>query len=285
MTEIAVTHSVSREELDPSAVLREAWRLYKRLFTRSVLMGAIVFSAVQLVRQLALAEKSALLVLVWLLLVFVGSAILQGGFVEIVRGLHVNGDDEISVAAAFQRTGGKLVKLLCLSVFIGLGVGLASILFVIPGLVLWTRWAIAVPVAMLEEGSARDALRRSRAIIDGNGWNVFKVLLACGVVNFLIILPFTLIGDRLGPIGVWVAASAAWALAAPFTAHALIVVYYALLTPGRPVVLDPGKRWESVWTAQDETEPAQRSKSDSKLESIDEEYMRKYEERAKQWGD
>jgi hypothetical protein len=31
---------------------------------------------------------------------------------------------------------------------------------------------------MLEEGNARDALRRSREIAACNGWNVFKVLLA-----------------------------------------------------------------------------------------------------------
>ena len=36
MGEFAVTRAVQRVELDASAVLGEAWRLYKRLFARSV---------------------------------------------------------------------------------------------------------------------------------------------------------------------------------------------------------------------------------------------------------
>jgi hypothetical protein len=40
------------------------------------------------------------------------------------------------------------------------------------------------------------------------------------------------------------------ALTAPYAAHALIVVYYALVQPGRPIVLEPGQRWQSVWEEQ-----------------------------------
>ena len=80
------------------------------------------------------------------------------------------------------------------------------------------------------------------------------------------------------------------ALAAPFTAHACIVVYYALLTPGRPVALEPGNRWESVWTAQDDVAaPAQPpatqpSTADPRAETYEQEQMRKFEERERQWG-
>ena len=37
---------------------------------------------------------------------------------------------------------------------------------------------------------------------------------------------------------------------APYAAHALTVVYYGLVQPGRPVVLPPGQRWQSVWQEQ-----------------------------------
>jgi hypothetical protein len=35
-------------------------------------------------------------------------------------------------------------------------------------------------------------------------------------------------------------------------AHALTVAYYTLVDPGRPVVLERGQRWQSIWDDEDE---------------------------------
>ena len=284
MTEYAVTKRVSRVELDPNAVLSEAWKLYKRLFGRSVLMGAIVFGVIELLSTLAASARHGLaLGLATIFLAVLGIALLQGGLVEIVRALHTDGDADLSVADALRRASGRWWKLVRVSRLVGIGVTLGMVALIVPGLVLLTRWAVAVPVAMLEEGSARDALRRSRSIVDGNGWNVFKVLFACGFLSVLARLPFVFVGAKAGPFGTWVALTVAASLAAPFTAHALTVVYYSLLEPDRPVALEPDQRWESVWhaQAQDETAPAI---EEPRVETLDEEYMRKFEEREKQWG-
>jgi hypothetical protein len=200
----------------------------------------------------------------------------QGGLVEIVRGLHEDGDDDASVFAALGRASGRVMKLVCVSILFGLGVGFASILLLIPGLIVATRWAVAVPAAMLEEGNARGALGRSRAIVAGNGWNVFKVLFAVGMLNVIVLLPLTLVAHGSGPFGIWVATTIGSALTAPYAAHALTVVYYALVQPGRPVVLDPGRRWESVWTAE-AGEP-------EKPASAWDEYERQFDEREQRWS-
>jgi len=81
----------------------------------------------------------------------------------------VDGDDEVSVLELFQRASGRVWKLVWVSILYGVGVALGSMLFLVPGIVLATRWAVAVPVAMLEDGSASSALRRSRQILAGNG--------------------------------------------------------------------------------------------------------------------
>ena len=278
--EIAVSNPVTGIKLSASAVLSEAWRLYKRLFARSVLMGAIVFGIVQLLDALAVAEHNVLLLnLVTVLLTMTGLALLQGGLVEIVRGLHVDGNDRVSVAQAFRRASSKLSKLIRVAVYTGLGVGLGTLLFVVPGQVLWTRWAVGVPVAMLEDGSPSDALRRSNAIVKGNGWNVFTVLFLCGVLEIPIALPLLLVATHTGPFGRWIALTLAFALTAPFLAHALIVVYYALVEPGRPVVLAAGSQWQSVWDVQAELE---RPTTAPKTEVIEDDYARKFDKRAKQ---
>ena len=273
----AVTRTDERTELDANAVLKQAWLLYKRLFTRSVLLGAAVFGATHFLQALASSGRAGIGVTVLALVLSVaGLALVQGGLVEIVRGLHEDGDDDASVFEALGRASGRVMKLVCVSILFGLGVGLASLLLVIPGLIVAVRWAVAVPAAMLEEGNARDALRRSRALVSGNGWNVFKVLFAVGVLNFIVLIPLTLVAHGSGPFGVWVATTVGSALTAPYAAHALTVVYYALVQPGRPVVLEPGRRWESVWTAE--------SGEPDKPASVWEEYERQFEEREQRWS-
>ena len=252
MADFAVTRTVQRLELDANAVLKEAWRLYKRLFTRSLIMGAVVFGLLNIVNELVRSGQAGVRVgLVSIVVTIAGTALLQGGLVEIVRGLHVDGDDEATAFDALERASGRLGKLVAVSVLVGLGVGLGVLLLVIPGLVLATRWAVAVPVAMLEKGTARGAMKRSRAIVAGNGWNVFKVLFAVGLLTGIVSLPFTLIGLHQGPFGWWIAATLGSVLTAPFTAHALTVVYYALVQPERPVVLEPRQQWPSIWDDED----------------------------------
>ena len=285
MTDYALSQPVQRLELDRSAVLTQTWALYKRLFVRSVLMSVVIFGGLQLVDSLVRASNNRLLLgLLYILLMVFGIALLQGALVEIVRDLHVDGDAEVSVLDLFRRASGRVWKLVLVSLMYGLAVGLGSILFVVPGIILAVRWAVVVPVAMLEDGSAGSALRRSRQILAGNGWNVFKILFVCGVLNALVVIPVTLVAARSGPLLQWIAAVLVTALAAPYYAHALTVIYYTLLEPGRPVALEPGRRWESVWTAQDDVEHASTQAAESRTETLEEEYARKYDERAKQWG-
>jgi hypothetical protein len=41
-------------------------------------------------------------------------------------------------------------------------------------------------------------------------------------------------------------------LTAPYAAHALTVVYYTLVQPEQPVVLEPRRRRQSVWAEGDD---------------------------------
>ncbi|HSS80759.1 MAG TPA: hypothetical protein VLK24_06140 [Gaiellaceae bacterium] len=247
MSEVAVRRSVRPVQLDANAVLKQTWSLYKRLFGRSVLLGALVLGAMHLVEALATTRRSQAGLLLALVLSVAGIALLQGGLVEIVRGLHHDGDAETSIGDVLAQSATRLGKLVCVSLLTAFGVAFGLLLFFIPGLVLAVRWALAVPVAMLEDGNARQSLSRSRELVRGNGWGIFKILFAVGVLTALVQVPFTLAAVGAGPFGWWLAATAASALTAPYAAHALTVAYYTLVEPGAPVVLEPGHRWQSIW--------------------------------------
>jgi hypothetical protein len=282
------TAPIQRVQLDANEILKRAWQLYKRLWVRSFLIGGLVFGTLHLVQALGLAQHNAGVTMLSLMLAIVGTALLQGGLIEIVRGLHVDGDDETSVGEALGRASDSGMKLIRVSLLSGLGITIGALLFVVPGLVLMTRWAVAVPVAMLEGGNARDALRRSREMVDGNGWAVFKVLFAVGLLTGIVRIPFLIVSAHGGVFGWWVAATLASMLTAPYAAHALTAVYYALVDPQQPVILDPGHRWQSVWDEQTGTAAVDDAPPETTIEtheSIQDEYERRFEQHEQQWGD
>jgi hypothetical protein len=276
----AAPDAVRPVRIDANDVLKRAWQLYKRLFARSIVIGGIVFGALHFVEAVGRSQHSAGLSLLSLVLAFTGTALVQGGLVEIVRGLHVDGDDEASVGEALRRASGRVMKLVRVSLISSIFIGVGFLVFVIPGCILMTRWAVAVPVAMLEGGNARDALRRSREMVDGNGWSVFKVMFAVGMLTAIVMFPFVIVSANAGPFGWWVAVTISSMLTAPYAAHALTVIYYTLADPQRPVVLDPGHRWQSVWDEQTGVGVAAETH-----DPIEDEYQRRFDQHEQQWGD
>ena len=278
MADFAVTRTSQRTELQAGAVLGEAWRLYTRLWTRSAVMGAIIFGLLHAVEALLRSGRGGLLVgLLTIVLAVMGTSLLQGALVEVVRGLHEDGDDEPSALEALGRAGSKLGRLVGVALIEGIGVGLGLLLFIIPGVLALTRWAVAVPVAMLEDCKTDEAIRRSKQILVGNGWNVFKVLFAAGLLTGLVTIPFTLVAAHAGALGWWVASTIGSVIVAPYAAHALTVMYFALVQPERPVILEPGQSFRSVWAEQGE---ARSTPADSAWA----EYERKFDEHESRWG-
>ncbi len=65
-------------------------------------------------------------------------------------------------------------KVNLLGIIFGLMAGV--MVFVIPSLFLLTAWSVAAPVVVLERPRRLRALRRSRELVRGNGWQVFAVI-------------------------------------------------------------------------------------------------------------
>jgi hypothetical protein len=108
MTDYAAAPDVAqRVRIDANDVLKRAWQLYKRLFARSLVIGGLVFGTLHFIEAVGRSRHSAGLNLLSLVLVFAGTALVQGGLVEIVRGLHADGDDDASVGEALGRAAGS----------------------------------------------------------------------------------------------------------------------------------------------------------------------------------
>jgi len=207
--------------LSVSGVLRDAARLYQALFWRTIVTTGLVFAVVCLVETVG----------PWpvVLLSLVGTAVVQGALVEAVEQARRHRAGGV-MHAAWKRAG----ALLGVSLLTGIGVGVGLFLLVVPGLILFTRWSLAVPAVMLEGRSPRNAMRRSAELVRGHGWQVFAIFLTVSAGAFG--TSFLLEQLLAGPLGLWAALTVAATLTTPFTAHAMNVVYYRIVEPGRPVL-------------------------------------------------
>src|SRR5207244_3896367 len=129
----------------------------------------------------------------------------------------------------------------------GFAVAFALFLFVVPGVLLAVRWALAAPVVMLEGLCARDAMRRSGELVRGHRGAVFRVLLnvwvrvaiAWFVLDRIIVHLSGTMGHPL--LSFWIGGALASAVVTPYAGHALSVVYYRLTQPDLPVIPQRGR--------------------------------------------
>lgn len=94
----------------------------------------------------------------------------------------------------------SFLPIIGIAVLSGLGIWAGSILFLIPGLILWVMWSVATP-ALIEEGTGVvESLGRSRALTKGSRWQIFGILIAMIVIGYIVQLLFGVVGGALGPV-------------------------------------------------------------------------------------
>lgn len=221
-----------------SAVLDEAWTLYRRFFTRFVLVAAIVFVVIGFVNGLVVeaADDSGLAALFWGLIGFgvsiVGYFWLQGTLVEAVRDVR-DGRADMSVGELFARARPRLPALIAAGVLAGLGIALGLLVFIIPGLYLLTRWFLIAPVIVLEGRSAGESFGRSWELVRGHAWDAFGLILLTlvaaaiggGILSALVRIILSPLPDFFAG---WAASILVNSLIAPFVALAWTLAYYRL---------------------------------------------------------
>jgi hypothetical protein len=154
----------------------------------------------------------------------------QGLVVQAVRDIQ-DGVRDLSLGGLFRSISKVLGPLLWTALMVGVGVFVGFLLFIIPGLVLLTQWAVAAPVVVCEVRTPPEAIRRSRHLVRGHGWQVFSVLL----VTFLLVLIADLLlasvanGISGSDVAFAIAQLAAGTITAPVFALASAVLYLELL--------------------------------------------------------
>jgi ABC-type multidrug transport system fused ATPase/permease subunit len=163
----------------------------------------------------------------------VAGTLYQGMVVGLVRDVQ-DGRRDSSVGELIEATWPVVLPLIGAGILAGLGIGVGFLLFVIPGLILLTIWSVIAPVIVVERSGVIDAFGRSRALVKGNGWQVFGVI-------FVVFLITAIASAILGAIGMGISDSfgmrvlvnvIASTLTAPIAALAAATIYFNLVGPG-----------------------------------------------------
>ncbi|MDX6601717.1 MAG: hypothetical protein QOF13_919 [Solirubrobacterales bacterium] len=160
----------------------------------------------------------------------VAGTLYQGMVVGLVRDVQ-DGRRDSSVGELIEATWPVVLPLIGAGILAGLGIGVGILLFVIPGLILLTIWAVIAPVIVVERSGVIDAFGRSRALVKGNGWQVFGVIFIAFLITAVAGRVLNAIGASISDsFGMQVLVSViASTLTAPITALAAATIYFRLL--------------------------------------------------------
>jgi len=89
----------------------------------------------------------------------------------------------VSLMASFQAAWSRILPVLGVAVSAGILIGLACLLLVVPGLILFTMWYVATPVCLVERIGPWKSMRRSAALTKGSRWKIFGMLIVLSIVG------------------------------------------------------------------------------------------------------
>ncbi len=111
--------------------------------------------------------------------VAMGSMFLVGGLLSaaIAHGtlLQLRGT-RISIIESLKVAASSTVTVIAVVLLTSFAAGFAALLLVIPGIIVWLNYFVAIPVAVTEKISAPNAMRRSRALTLGYRKHIFAAL-------------------------------------------------------------------------------------------------------------
>jgi hypothetical protein len=239
----------AREDIPMSVLLRpltlgelldRAFQLYRSRFTLLVSISAVAYLPVFVIqagmlwapKTFSVSASMAMVggFLVALVVRLLGVAAANSATVIVVSAAYL--ERPITLREAYARVSGMLVRVFFIMIGAGIGIALGLLLLIVPGVILFLMWALAIPVAVLEDAGLGESLSRSRYLTAGHRSRVFVIYLLYFVLVFA--LEFAL----LTPLGAMIALKghgpAGAAATAPIVSAASAVLTFvieSLITP------------------------------------------------------
>jgi uncharacterized protein UPF0259 len=215
-----------QRRLDVGGVIRRVFDIY--VDQAPVLMPAaaavFVFTGIL---STVLTNAASGLRFVALLISLVATTLFTGMVVGLVADVQ-DGRRDASPRQLLRAVTPVIGQLIVVAFAAALGVLVGLFLIVVPGLILLTVWSVAAPVVVLERPPGLQALRRSRELVSGNGWQVFGVILVLDLLVAIVAGGLEIAAGSAGTAVGIVVTVVLGVLTAPFAALAAAVLYFEL---------------------------------------------------------
>jgi hypothetical protein len=189
-------------------VVRESWRLFLGRFWRTLLIVGLVLVPLELALALLDPEFSSRGGGAWVAWVVGSSAVTLVAFPWIIGAvIHDVARGDRTATDPYRHTKDRLPDLVLSALVTTVGILLGTIALVVPGLILMARWALVVPLIVLEQLPWRAALGRSNELVKGRTGRVLAIfvlltLIGAALVALPVIVGYVVLG---GVLGAWIA--------------------------------------------------------------------------------
>ncbi len=233
VTTVSAAQPAPHGTFEMGKVLSDTFSIYFRNFVPFLLLTCVALSplivALVLMATGSLTGMGQGMIIIGLVLVVL-SVILgpQLATASIMYGVfqQMRGRD-VSIADCLGRGLSSLLPVMALVIVQFLGILLGFAACIVPGILLYLRWAVSVPAAVEERPGLFEALRRSTFLTEGHRGTIFGILF---VLNFVSNLVQRVVGLGLGddPLALLMVLGAVIVLGVGLSATATAVMYYRL---------------------------------------------------------
>lgn len=99
----------------------------------------------------------------------------------------------VNFGECVSRAVSKLLPLIGLGIVVAIGISLGLLFLIIPGVILYLMWMVAVPALMVENLGVFEALSRSASLTSGSRLKLFGLIIVFFVFSFIIAIPIGVI--------------------------------------------------------------------------------------------
>jgi hypothetical protein len=199
---------------------RAAWHFYRAHFWSVVTVSAAFYLALAVLAEINFAELGYYSAATVSYLVVVSIFWLQAPIAQLMKDVHA-GQSNPGVRRTFQSLYPRLGAVTRGSLLAGVGVWVAAGLLVVPGLLLLARWALLIPVIVIEGVGALRGFSRSSDLVSQHTGRVVVELLVSAVILIVI----------------WLVAVELWRAIGDFwVSTPLILAFLTLTTPPIPLM-------------------------------------------------
>ena len=176
-------------------ILRRSWSIYAANFLAFTLVAIVIVLPHQLggdPQTIFGVAQTFVAAIVGVILLFVGQAVILYGAFQAMRGRPV------VIGDAIRRSFARFWPIVGVSILVSLGIFVGLILFIIPGIILAARWAVALPACVVENIGPLAAMRRSAELTRGHRWKI--VIFAFAIIGVFAALRVVEAPEGLGQL-------------------------------------------------------------------------------------